>query len=720
MSKKHHSTGRKLPQRFLQQAIHKLLRKKSTKFYSPKTVVQKLGVKNSKDSVHAALEVLYSKGKVLKNDVGKYAYNRTAKTNRRSNKRLMQGKIQIIASGAAFVMIEGLDKDVYVPNRGVLNALNGDTVEVDIKESYRDRRPEGVVTSVIKRNRTSFIGVFQKHKKYALVYVNDGKVELEVKVMPEYFGDAADGAAVVVEVYEFGENKKHPALGRIKATINQDDRNDFEMNSILLANGFDLEFSDEVLQETAKLSDHITPKDLEERLDLREKDVITIDPVDAKDFDDALSYEVLAGGNIRIGVHIADVTHYVLPGTALDKEAYNRATSVYLVDRVCPMLPERISNELCSLRPNEDKFAFSALLTFDDSLKVIDIWLGKTLIHSKRRFTYEEAQEVLDQGVGDFAHELKAMNAIAKSLKKKRFKQGSIDFESDEVRFVLDEAQKPIDVKKKIRGDSHKLVEEFMLLANRSAAKYVAKKAKNEIPNVYRIHDKPDPEKLATLALLAKEFGISLRLDTPKNITQSLNSLSKKTEGTNLINILRPMAIRSMAKAVYSSENIGHFGLGFEFYTHFTSPIRRYSDVLVHRILYKNLSADYRMKKEDLEDMCLHISYKERQAINAERESIKYKQVEYLAERIGEELEGSIRNIIDRGIFVELTKSQSDGLIPFESFKEPFDIEASQIKAIGRRSGVILRLGDHIKIKVVEADLERRQVEFAFVSKVDS
>ncbi len=717
---KPYQNSRKLPQRFLQQAILKLFRKKNTKYYSPKTIVQKLGVKNSIDSAESALTSLLKKDMILMDNSGRYGINPEIK--RRPDlktKNLYNGRIDIISNGAGFVIVEGLDQDVYIPKRYVSGALHGDNVRIEASKYHADRRPEGKVVNIIKRNRSSFIGLFREQKRYAYVYVDDGKVKLEVKVFPKYYESAEDGAAVVVEVYDFGEDKHNQVLGKIKATINQYDRNDYEMNAILLANGFDIEFPDDVINEANQLNEDITQQDIDERKDLRELDVFTIDPADAKDFDDALSYVINDKGDIEIGVHIADVTHFVKAGSILDKEAYSRSTSVYLVDRVCPMLPERISNELCSLRPNEDKFAFTAIFTLDQEYKIKHQWFGKTLIHSKRRFTYKEAQEVIDSGTGDYAEELRAMNKIAKHCKKLRFQNGSIDFESDEVRFLLDQNMKPVSVKKKVRGDSHKLVEEFMLLANRRTAKYVAKKSRNRIPNVYRIHDTPDPERLATLASLALEFGIRLNVDTPNNISQSLNYLTQNIENEGLKGILRPMAIRSMAKAVYSTDNIGHYGLGFQYYTHFTSPIRRYSDVLVHRILFRNLEGEYRIKSSELEEQCLHISEQERSATNAERESVKYKQVEYLSQLIGKELQGSIRNIIYKGMFVELMESQADGFIRFDDFDEPFDIDSSQIKAKGKRSGMVLIIGDSVLIKVLSADLDKKQVEFSFVSKLD-
>ncbi len=712
--------SKKLPQRFLQQTIHKFLRNKPSKVYSPRTIAQKTGVKNSKDSIVAALRILENKGKVISSKDGRYAANPNYRPQgANSLAKLVVGTLDVITSGAAFASVEGQPRDIYIPERYLGGGLHKDKVEIEAIFSRGGRRPEGKVVRVLERNRNSFLGAFRSYKKNAVVYITDPKVELEVTVLPSDYKDAEDGDTVVVEITDFGKTKVGRLYGVIKAVINEENRNEFEMNSILINNGFDIEFSNAVLEASQALSDKITAEDLAERLDLRNIDTFTIDPVDAKDFDDALSFVRHDNGHVEVGVHIADVTHFVQPGSVLDEEALERSTSVYLVDRVCPMLPERISNELCSLRPHEDKFSFSAIFTFDKEGKIVKQWFGKTLIHSKRRFTYEEAQEVIETGSGDLADEIISLNKLAHKLKEERFKNGSIDFDSDEVRFVLDEERKPIGVKRKVRKDAHKLVEEFMLLANRRVAKYVAKKTKPEIPYVYRVHDLPDPERLIELALLAGEFGIKLNVDTPKNIAESLNKLTSSTQDSTLANVLRPMAIRTMAKATYSTDNIGHYGLGFDYYSHFTSPIRRYSDVLAHRILYRNLTGEYRAQKDKLEEKCLHISNRERAAIQAERESIKYKQVEYLSGLVGEELPGVIRSIIDKGLFVELEESQADGMIRFDRFDEPFILHPAKIKATGARSGLILRIGDPVVVKILKVDMERKQIEFELVQSTN-
>jgi ribonuclease R len=711
---------KKLPQRFLQQSIIKLLKSKPDKSYDLRSLTSSLGVKNSKDSIESALNALMSKKQVsYESSSGRYSIQGEGGqqiVNRRRS--FLEGQIDIIASGAGFVAVKDESQDYYISEKHLNGAMHKDVVLIAPMHST-GRRPEAKVVDIVKRHRNSFIGRLQKHKNYSLVHISDDKIDIEVKIMPDDLNGAQEGDVVIIEIYEFGKKSQHQMLGKVTSIIDLKDSNDYEMSSILINNGFNIVFPAEVVEEANKLSDKITAQDLNERRDLRDKNIFTIDPLDARDFDDAVSIEVLENGHTEIGVHIADVTHFVKEGTLLDKEAFARSTSVYLVDRVCPMLPEKISNELCSLRPFEDKFSFSAIFEFDLDLQLKKEWFGKTLIHSKRRFTYEEAQEVIESGEGDFAQEIQKLNNIAQKLKARRFKEGSIDFETDEVRFVLDENNKPIGIKKKERKESHKLVEEFMLLANRKVAQFISLKSKSPVPFVYRVHDLPDPERLMELALLASEFGIKLNVDTPRNIADSLNRLSSEETDQDLVAVLKPLAIRCMAKAIYSTDNIGHYGLGFDYYTHFTSPIRRYSDVLVHRLLYQNLSKEYRVKLEVLEEQCVHISSKERSAVNAERESIKYKQIEYLEDHVGEEYEGLIRNMIDKGIFVELTESQADGMIRFDTMDERYTLHPAKIKATGNSSGLVLRIGDRIRVKLTEVNSERRQIELAFLSKIN-
>jgi ribonuclease R len=466
------------------------------------------------------------------------------------------------------------------------------------------------------------------------------------------------------------------------------------------------------MKETQTFSAYPTPEEIAKRRDLRDIPTFTIDPIDAKDFDDALSIEYFDDGSCEIGVHIADVTHYVKPNTALDKEAYLRSTSVYLVDRVLPMLPERLSNELCSLRPNEDKYTFSAVFKFDKKDNLIGRWFGKTIIHSDRRFAYEEAQEVIENKEGDMTKEILDMARIARKMRKQRFKEGAIAFESEEVRFKLDEDGVPIDVYIKERKEANLLIEDYMLLANKEVAIYVNKKEKPEIPYIYRIHDLPNPDKVAEFARFAFELGVHLKTDTPEQIAKSYNDLAKKAQTEEALKMLQPLAIRTMAKAEYATDNIGHYGLGFDFYTHFTSPIRRYSDVLAHRILYQVLeNKNYRFNKETLDTQCRHISLMERKANDAERESIKYKQTEFMEKHVGSAFEGVISGIIDRGIFVELKESHCEGMVSFDTMYEAFEITDGRLKAVGLRTGKVYKMGDTVRVVITNADLQKRQID---------
>ena len=628
------------------------------------------------------------------------------------------GKVEIISSGAAYIVTGEREEDVYVPKKHLGSAMHQDEVTVEVMGRRPGRKPEGRVLEVTKRSRTHFVGHFQDYKKYGYVFVEDRKHEFEVRILPADFLDAESGQWVIVEVTDFGKKKHNEFRGRVTTILSTKDRSDFEMNSILINNGFNIQFPQEVLEESESLPGSITEAEILLRRDMRPIMTFTIDPLEAKDFDDALSIQTLEDGNLEIGIHIADVTHFLSQGGETDKEAYRRSTSVYLVDRVCPMLPERMSNDLCSLVPDQDRLCFSAIFQFDKEKKIVNEWFGRTIIHSDKRFTYEEAQEMLDEGQGGYYDELKALNEMAQHLRNQRFEKGSIDFESDEIRFQLDRENETIGIIKKVRLDTHKLVEDFMLLANRRVAHFLGKQQKEKIKeSVYRVHDLPDTERLMELAILASELGIKLNFDTPDQVTASLNGLSEKAESADLLSILRPMAIRSMAKAAYSTQNIGHFGLGFDYYTHFTSPIRRYSDVLVHRLLAKALDGPFVKPGKELEEMCKHISQKERNAIQAERESIRFKQVEYYQGKVGESFEGVIRNMIERGMFVELIESQADGMVSFESFDEPFTLHPARIKAVGNYSNKTYRIGDRVEVRLVKADLDQRQLEFILPDK---
>jgi ribonuclease R len=637
---------------------------------------------------------------------------KTEKTNTSNapvERGIYEGTVDMTRTGAAYIECEGLEQDIYVPAKYLGGAMHGDRVKVNLFFTGGRRKPEGEIVKVLERATTHVIGVLHNSKKYAAVTPDRIGIP-DILINLEDTKNGEDGTKVVVQIVDWDAGKRFQLRGVVTIILGVPGSSEIEMKSILINNGFNIEFPKDVLDETAQIKDDLKEEALKRR-DFREIPTFTIDPHDAKDFDDALSYRVLENGNIEIGVHIADVTHYIKPNTALDREAYLRSTSVYLVDRVCPMLPERLSNDLCSLRPFEDRLTFSAVFEFDDSFKIVNRWFGKGIIHSNRRFSYEEAQRILTEGEGDFSDELLKLNQIAYHLRKKRFRDGAINFETDEVKFKLDEHGVPIEVYVKVREDAHMLIEDFMLLANKEVATFIAKKEKMEIPYVYRVHDVPDLDKLNDFAVFAREMGVKMNLDNPKSISKSLNELTKRADKEDNLKILMPIAIRCMAKAVYSTDNIGHYGLAFEHYSHFTSPIRRYSDVLAHRILEKNLDTTYRMDKETLETQCKHISKQERKAADAERESIKYKQVEYIKKHIGDAFDGIVSGMIDRGIFVEIKSMLTEGMVDFGRMPEPFEVEPSRLRARGLRSGKVLKMGQSVKVQIVDADLESRKVD---------
>jgi len=701
---------KKTSKEHLRKMILKYFKSHPKKKLNARQLIKKLKLKDSAKTVQNHLLALESKGFLFNIAEDKYRLDRDYQVTK-SPAKIVEGIVDMTRQGSAFIIIDSDKDDVFVPSKHLNFAMDKDVVKVELRHGRRGNRQEGKIVKIVQRANSKFVGLLRTYKGHGIVHIDHGKNSIDIFIENEDLGESQDGDRVIVDMLKKGRDKKN-IWGRVTTTLGDLSDNDLEMNSILINSGFNIAFPEEVITESEAISETISDAEIEKRRDLREVLTFTIDPEDAKDFDDAISYEELENDAVRIGVHIADVSHYVKAGTAIDKEAYLRSTSVYLVDRVCPMLPEKLSNGLCSLRPNEDKLCFSAIFDFDKDNKITEQWIGRTVIHSDKRFTYEEAQESLESKNGLYHKELSHVNNIAKALKKQRFKKGAINFETDEVRFRLDEASVPISVYVKQRKDAHMLVEDFMLLANKAVASFMAKlDKKNEVPFVYRVHDEPDLEKLADLALIMSEMGIKINVDTPKNVSKSLNKLAKEAQTKEHLKMLQPMAIRTMAKAVYTSDNIGHFGLAFQYYTHFTSPIRRYSDVLVHRILAKNLKKVNRTDKEGLEAKCKHISAQERKAMDAERESTKYKQVEYMKDKVGESFDAFISGMIERGIFVELTESRAEGLIGFDQLSESFAME-SNYSVRGKKSGSQLKLGDPIRVKLIDADMEKKRLEF--------
>lgn len=626
------------------------------------------------------------------------------------------GTIDLAQSGAGYVTVEGYDRDIFVAPNNVKDALQGDTVRLFIR--YFKGRPEGEVVEILKRSQDSFVGRLDVLEKFAFFIADEKKLKTDVFIPLHSLKGAVHKDRVIIRITNWNKGGKNP-VGEVLEILKPGTSSDLDMKTILIENGFSIDFPREVYMDLDLVSEKISAKEIEGRMDLRGVTTFTIDPEDARDFDDALSVRQLENRHYEIGVHIADVSHYVIEGSPLDIEAERRATSVYLPDRVCPMLPEKLSNVLCSLRPHEDKLTFSALFVFDEHYRIQSYKLGKSVIHSNRRFTYEEAQQVLETGNGDFVEELQLLHRISKNIRSARMKNGAIAFEKSEVRFKLDETGKPLGIVLKERKDAHLLVEDFMLLANETVAKYggMLRGAKKQKPFVYRIHDAPDAAKLEQFSLAAARFGYQLSFENPKQVSETLNALLKKVEGKPEQNVLETMAIRSMAKAAYTTQNIGHYGLAMEHYTHFTSPIRRYPDVLVHRLLQAMLfKSDVIIDREELEIRCKHSSEMERKAMSAEREATKYKQIEFLQDKVGEVFEGVITGVIQRGIFVEINSNKCEGMVSLEMLgDEDFKFEEKLLLLTGMRTRRKFEMGMPVQVQVVSADIALRRIDLRLV-----
>ncbi|HLP93309.1 MAG TPA: ribonuclease R [Saprospiraceae bacterium] len=772
MTKKKKHGGRKLTAQELQIQFLKFMLGHPKKRFAPKQITELLKIDNNRDSAEHAMQQLVTNGMVTEFPDGKFgvALNRfspeepvapadkpakekfqdrkktVAPTKSAGNQRkIVEGRVDMTRTGAAYIVTEMMDTDVYIPAKYVNGALHNDTVRVMLfapppfrgkRGAPMQRKPEGEIIEVTKRANEFFIGTLRISRNYALFLPDNPNMPIDIFVPIESIADAKDGDKVVVKVTDWQEGKGRAPIGKVTQALGKVGGNDFEMKKILINAGFQLQHSEEAEREAARIPETISPQEIERRRDFRDILTFTIDPEDAKDFDDALSIRQLENGHLEIGVHIADVTHYLKPDSALDREAFERSTSVYLADRCNPMLPEKLSNNLCSLVPEQDRLTFSAVFTFDGKDKLLTRWFGKTVIHSAKRFAYEEAQTILEKKPSEAlkAHPrfaelewaLKNLDRIAKKMRKEREKNGAIGFETEEVRFKLAPDGTPLEAFVKERKDAHLLIEDFMLLANKEVALYMQPplKARSEdkpagatkggapVPFIFRIHDLPDMAKVADFARFAQELGVPMKTDTPKQIAQSFNELMKKARTDDRLKVLEPLAIRTMAKAVYSAQNIGHYGLGFSHYSHFTSPIRRYSDVLAHRILERNLDGKtYRVDEAKLEEQCKHISNQERKAADAERESTKYKQAEYLSTRIGQSFDGIISGMIDRGFFVELMDSRAEGLVDFKYLDDTYILEEGNLRATGRRYKRSFKMGDKVRVRVAAVDLGKRQVE---------
>jgi ribonuclease R len=686
--------------------------KNITQAFNYKQLAAKLNIgdEETREIVNEIIIDLHQKGQLEEITKGKYQV--------KAMRNHVEGIVDMAQSGSAYLLVEGKDEDIFIAPRKLRNALHGDKVKVFVYAKRNGKHLEGEVLEILHRSKTEFTGVIQLTPRVAFLIPDNKKMLHDIFIPLDVLKGAKDGDKAVAKLTEWPEGAKNP-MGEIIHVLGKQGENATEMYAVLAEYGFPLEFPKAVEKESEAISEKMDPKEIAKRRDFRDTLTITIDPVDAKDFDDAISFKKLEDGNFEVGVHIADVSYYVQPGTELDKEAENRGTSVYLVGKVIPMLPEKLSNELCSLRPNEDKFCFSAVFKIDLKGNVLDEWYGRTIIHSRRRYAYEEVWDILQSGVGDYKEELTILNTIAHALRATRFKNGAINFETTEVKFTLDETGKPIGVYVRERNDAHKLIEDFMLLANRKVAEFIATKGKkkNALTFVYRVHDSPNEEVLQGFAKFAARFGYKVNTKSHREISTSLNQLMADIEGKTEQNVLTQLAIRSMAKAVYTTKKTSHYGLAFDYYTHFTSPIRRYPDVMAHRLLQHYLDGKSTVDPEIYEKMCLHSSQMEKRASDAERLFTKYKQAEYLSEQVGETFVGIISGVTEWGIYVEIVENKCEGMIRLRDINDDFYVlDPENYSIVGQRFKRKYQLGDEVNIKVKKVELTKKQIDFELIT----